>query len=207
MNKFYKLLFLIPIIIVGCKNTDINNKKFSQVIDNFDMNIYSIKGEKILSIKSPSSRYENSSNIINLDETTINLFKNNQTEYIINSNKSKLSDNKVLELNGNVIVKNTAQDADNLYANNFTWDIRNTKYLLLGDVEFENNNIYLSSNKAILNKANNVIEFFNPVKYKIKDSNNEGGYEINSENAFYNINTKSVSFTSSEKKVRSKIYF
>ena len=207
MNKFYKLLFLIPIIIVGCKNTDINNKKFSQVIDNFDMNIYSIKGEKILSIKSPSSRYENSSNIINLDETTINLFKNNQTEYIINSNKSKLSDNKVLELNGNVIVKNTAQDADNLYANNFTWDIRNTKYLLLGDVEFENNNIYLSSNKAILNKANNVIEFFNPVKYKIKDSNNEGGYEINSENAFYNIKTNSVSFTSKEDKVRSKIYF
>ena len=207
MNKFTKLLLLIPIIIIGCKNTDNTNKKFSQVIDKFDMNIFSTEGEKVLSIKSPSSRYENSSNIINLDETKIHLFKNNEIEYIINSNKSKLSDNKLLELSGNVLVKNTAQNADNLYANSFKWDISNTEYLLIGNVKFENNNIILSSNKAILNKASNIIEFFNPVKYKIKDINNESSYEINSENAYYDINTKSVSFTSREKKVRSKIFF
>ena len=98
MNKFSKLLLLIPIIIIGCKNTNHINSNFNQVIDKFDMNIYSTEGEKVLSIKSPSSRYENSSNIINLDETKIYLFKNNETEYIINSNKSKLSGNRILEL-------------------------------------------------------------------------------------------------------------
>ena len=55
--------------------------------------------------------------------------------------------------------------------------------------------------------SDNIIEFFNPVKYIIKDDNNEKQYEINSENAFYNINTESLSFSSKEKRVRSIIYF
>ncbi len=207
MNKFYKLLFLIPIFIVGCKSNSLINKDFIQVIDNIDMNIFSNDGEKLFSIKSPSSSYENNSNILKLEETTILTLKNNETEYIINSDKSKLSNNKLLELNGNVSVKNLTQEADKLYANSFTWDISNTEYVLIGNVKFENNTLTLSSNKAILNNADKIIKFFSPVKYKIKGRNKETVYEINSDNAYYNINTNSVSFTSKEDKVRSKIYF
>ena len=207
MNKLFKLLFLIPIFIVGCKSNSLINKDFSQVIDNIDMNIFSTEGEKLFSIKSPYSSYENNSNIFKLKETTIHILKNNETEYIITSDKSKLSNNKLLELKGNVSVKNFTQEADKLYANSFTWDISNTEYVLFGNVKFENNTLTLSSNKAILNKADSIIKFFSPVKYKLKESNNDNVYEINSENAFYNIKTNSVSFTSKEDKVRSKIYF
>ncbi len=35
----------------------------------------------------------------------------------------------------------------------------------------------------------------------------DSGYEINSENAYYNIDNKSVNFKSKEERVRSKIYF
>ena len=207
MNKLFKLLFLVPIFIVGCKSNSLINKDISQVIDNIDMNIFSSEGEKLFSIKSPYSSYENNSNIFKLKETTIHILKNNETEYIITSDKSKFSNNKLLELKGNVSVKNFTQEADKLYANSFTWDISNTEYVLFGNVKFENNTLTLSSNKAILNKADSIIKFFSPVKYKLKESNNDNVYEINSENAFYNINTKSVSFTSKEDKVRSKIYF
>ena len=207
MNKLFKLLFLIPIFIVGCKSNSLVNKDFSQVIDNIDMNIFSSDGEKLFSIKSPYSSYENNSNIFKLKETTIHILKNNETEYIITSDKSKLSNNKLLELKGNVSVKNFTQEADKLYANNFTWDISNTEYVLFGNVKFENKTLTLSSNKAILNNADSIIKFFSPVKYKLKESNNDNVYEINSENAFYNIKTNSVSFTSKEDKVRSKIYF
>ena len=41
----------------------------------------------------------------------------------------------------------------------------------------------------------------------IKDNNEEKRFEINSENAYYNIITKSVSFSSKKERVRSKIYF
>ena len=55
--------------------------------------------------------------------------------------------------------------------------------------------------------TDNIIEFFNPVKYIIKDENKENKYQINSENAYYNLNTESVSFEAKDKRVRSKIYF
>ena len=208
MNKIYKLLFIIPIIIAGCKTTEPDKKLIGQSIDNLDMNIFSKKGEKLFAIKSPNSIYIKENNTFKLEETIINLYKDNQTEYIISSDKSQLSkNNKLLELNGNVLVKTLIQHGEKLYANSFTWNILNSEYLLVGNVKFENNSITLSSDKAILNKDNNIIEFFNPVKYKIKDTNNKKAFEINSENAYYNINTKSVSFRSKEKRVRSKIYF
>ena len=208
MNKYYKLLFLIPIIIVGCKTQDIDNKKFSQSINSLNMNIFSNEGKKLITIVSPYSIYDKKKDTFNLNETTINLFKDNEIKYIINADRSILSNNnKLLELDDNVLVKTLNQNGDELYANSFIWNMENYEYLLVGNVKFENDSIILSSNKATLNKNDNIIKFFNPVKYKIKDSNNGRDFEINSENAYYNINTNSVSFTSSEERVKSKIYF
>ena len=73
-----------------------------------------------------------------------------------------------------------------MLANNFFWNINNSYYILLGNVKFENDSIILSSDKATLNSSN-IIEFFNPIRYVIKNGKNENSYEINSENAFYNI--------------------
>ena len=194
-------------LILGCTPSNFDNKKLVQKIDTLEMNIYSNEGNKLYSINSPRSIYDRNNNTFSLGKTTINLFKNNEMEYIITSDKSKLANNSSrLELNGAVELKSLLQNNDLLFANNFIWDIKETKYLLLGDVRFENNSVILISNKATLSK-DNVIEFFNPVKYTIKDKNNKRSYEINSENAFYDINTKSVSFKSTNKRVRSKIYF
>lgn len=207
MNKLYISLILIPILTYGCRIRDIDNNIYTQSIDSFTMNIFSNKGNKIFTIKSPYSSYNKENNIFNLKDTTIYLFKDNEPEYIINSDNSKLSNNKLLELKGNVLLKTLLRENDVIYANSFTWNIDNSEYLLTGNVKFENNTIALSSNKAILNKGNDIIEFFNPVKYIIKSRANKNSYEINSENAYYDINTKSVSFRSIEKRVRSKIYF
>ena len=208
MNRSYKLIFLIPLIIFGCKNNEIDERYLSQSINTLDMNIFSKNGEKLLSIKSPHSEFDKERNTFNLKETTINLFKDKKLEYIINSDKSKLSNNnKLIELNGNVLVNTITQKDDKLTANSFTWNIQNSEYLLEGNVKLENSSVTLSSNKAILKKSDNMIEFFNPVKYKINGSTKDSGYQINSENAFYNIDTKSLNFISKEARVRSKIYF
>ena len=207
MNKLYISLILIPILTYGCRIRDIDDNIYTQSIDSFTMNIFSNKGNKIFTIKSPYSSYNKENNIFNLKDTTIYLFKDNEPQYIINSDNSKLSNNKLLELKGNVLLKTLLRENDVIYANSFTWNIDNSEYLLTGNVKLENNTIALSSNKAILNKGNDIIEFFNPVKYIIKSRANKNSYEINSENAYYDINTKSVSFRSIEKRVRSKIYF
>ena len=208
MNRFYKLLFLISIIIVGCKNKEIGNNTISQSINSLHMNIFSNEGKKLLSIKSPYSNYDNQKNTFNLKETTIKLFNDNENEYIITSDKSKLSNNnKLVELNGNVLIKSLIKKEDKLYSNNFIWNIEKSEFLLVGNVKFKNYSITLSSDKAILNKTNNIIEFFNPVKYTVNNGNNQSGYEVKSENAYYNIVTKSVNFKSKEQTVRSRIYF
>jgi len=193
--------------MLGCAPSVIDENKVIQKIDSLDMTIFSKSGDKIYSITSPNSSYNNNELKFELRKPTINIFKGEETKYIISSEKSTLSDNnKLLKLKGNVKLKTLKKDGDLLYADNFIWNIENTYYLLEGNIKFENQNIILNSGKAILG-SNNIIEFFNPVKYIIKDENNENKYEINSENAYYNLTTESVSFNAKDKRVKSKIYF
>ena len=58
MNRWYKLFLILPIIIIGCKNKKIDEKYLSQSINTLDMNIFSKEGEKLISIKSPYSKYD-----------------------------------------------------------------------------------------------------------------------------------------------------
>jgi len=197
----------MPILILGCTTNVIEENKVEQKIDRLDMDIFSNKGEKIYSIKSPYSSFDKNEQQFQLRKTVINIFKGGETKYIIKSDESTLSDNnKLLELKGNVNLKTISEDRDILYADNFIWNIDETNYSLRGNIRFENKNIILISSKAKLG-SDNIIEFFNPVKYMIKDNKNENKYEINSENAYYDIDSKSVSFRAKNKRVRSIIYF
>ena len=207
MSKIFRLIIFLPFVLVGCAPNVIDENKVIKKIDSLDMNIFSKKGEKIYSITSPYSSYDNNELKFQLGDTTIKIFKNEEIKYIINSDKSTLSNNnKLLKLKGNVKLKTLNQDDDILYADNFTWNLKKDNYLLEGNIRFENKNIILNSSKATLGKEN-IIEFFNPVKYIIKDNNNNDKYEIRSENAFYNFNTESISFKAKDKRVRSIIYF
>tara|TARA_B100000945_G_scaffold285273_1_gene255437 strand:- start:57 stop:680 length:624 start_codon:yes stop_codon:yes gene_type:complete len=207
MNKIYRLIIFLSVVILGCTPSLKEENKVIQKIDSLDMNIFSNKGDKIYSITSPYSSYDNNEQKFQLKKTTINIFKGERTKYIINSDNSILSDNnKLLKLKGNVKLKTLKKDQDILYADNFIWNIEETYYLLEGNIRFENKNIILNSGRAKLG-SDNIIEFFNPVKYIIKDNNNENKYIINSENAYYNINTESISFKAKDKRVRSIIYF
>ena len=50
MNRWYKLFLILPIIIIGCKNKEIDEKYLSQSINTLDMNIFSKEGEKLISM-------------------------------------------------------------------------------------------------------------------------------------------------------------
>jgi len=193
--------------MLGCAPNVIDENKVIQKIDSLDMTIFSKSGDKIYSITSPNSIYNKRKLRFELKKPIINIFKGKETKYIISSKESTLSENnKLLKLKGNVKLKTLKKDEDILYADNFIWNIDEKNYLLRGNIRFENKNIILYSGKAVLG-SDNIIEFFNPVKYIIKDENNENKYEINSENAYYNLITDSVSFKAKDKRVKSIIYF
>ena len=207
MNSFYKLIIFFPAFIIGCSPNVIEENKILKRIDSLNMNIFSNTGDKIYSITSPNSTYDKIKLEFNLKKTTISIFDGENIKYIINSDTSTLSDNnKLVKLKGNIELRSINQDNDYLYGDNLIWNIDESIYKLIGNVIFENSNVKLSSNKAILAK-DDIIEFFNPVKYIIKGDNNEKKYEINSENAYYNLNTESLSFEAKDERVRSKIYF
>ena len=193
--------------MLGCAPSVIDENKVIQKIDSLDMTIFSKSGDKKYSITSPNSSYDNIELKFELKKPIINILNGKETKYIISSEESTLSDNnKLLKLKGNVKLKTLKNNEDILNADNFIWNIENTNYLLEGNIRFENQNIILNSGKAILG-SDNIIEFFNPVKYIIKDENNDNKYEINSENAYYNLNNESVSFEAKDKRVKSIIYF
>jgi hypothetical protein len=207
MSKIYRLIIFLPFFILGCAPNVIDENKVIQKIDSLDMNIFSKRGDKIYSITSPNSSYDIIELKFELKKPIINIFDGENTKYIISSEESTLSNNnKLLKLKGNVKLKTLKKEEDILYADIFIWNIEKANYLLEGNIRFENQNIILNSGKAILGQ-DNIIEFFNPVKYIIKDDNNDTKYEINSENAYYNLNTESVSFKAKDKKVKSIIYF
>ena len=208
MNNFYKFIaILLPITILGCAPNAIDDNKVTKTINSLDMNIYSKAGEIIYTIASPYSSYDSIKDKFKLKKTTINIFIDGKKKYIINSNESTLSDNnKVVELKGNVKLKTIKEDEDYLYGDNFIWKIDETKYLLTGNIRFENKNVVLTSSKAKLD-FENIIEFFNPVKYIIKDEYNANKTITKSENAYYNLDSESLSFKAKDKRVRSKIYF
>ncbi|MCR8531984.1 LPS export ABC transporter periplasmic protein LptC [Prochlorococcus marinus] len=207
MSKNYRLIIFLTLFMLGCAPSVIDKNKVIQKIDSLDMTIFSKSGDKIYSITSPNSSYDNIELKFELKKPIINILNGKETKYIISSEESTLSDNnKILKLKGNVKLKTLKKNEDIINADNFIWNIENTNYLLEGNIRFENQNIILNSGKAILD-SDNIIEFFNPVKYIIKDENNENKYEINSENAFYNLNTESVSFEAKDKRVKSIIYF
>ena len=59
----------------------------------------------------------------------------------------------------------------------------------------------------MFDKKDDIILFYNPIKYNYKDEEGIRKYNISSENAYYNISTKDVIFKSKNDKVKSKLIF
>ena len=151
MSNIFRLIFFLPLVTLGCAPTLIEENKIIQKIDTLDMNIFSKEGDKIYSITSPNSSYDNIELKFELKKPIINIFNGKETKYIISSEESTLSDNnKLLKLKRNVKLKTLKNKEDILNADNFIWNIENTNYLLEGNIRFENQNIILNSGKAIL---------------------------------------------------------
>ena len=208
MSNIYSYIIFLAFAILGCSTNKIEENKAIQKIDSLDMNIFSKKGELVYSMTSPNSIYNKIKLNYESDKPIINIFNGDEIKYIISSNESILSDNnKLLKLKGNVKLKTLNQDGEFIDADNFVWNLKeNNNYLLEGNIKFEDQNIILYSGKAKLG-SDNIIKFFNPVKYIVKGENNDNKFETTSENAYYNLDTKSLSFKATDKRVKSVIYF
>ena len=77
--------------MLGCAPNVINENKVIQKIDSLDMTIFSENGDKIYSISSPNSSYDNIELGFKLKNPIINIHNGEETIYIISSEEYLVS--------------------------------------------------------------------------------------------------------------------
>ena len=139
MRNIYRFVIFIPLLILGCAPNVIEDNKVIQKIDRLHMNIFSISGEKIYSVTSQYSKYNNIEFKFELKKPIINIFNGKETKYIITSEESTLSDNnKLLNLKGNVKLKTLNQENDIEYDNDWGDDlVQGSDDVNLDDVDLD----------------------------------------------------------------------
>ena len=208
MNRFFYLIFILsPFLISSCYVRTKQVDKPVLIIEKFNLNHYSKNGSKLYMLETPYSVFNQTDQTYLLNETNIKFFEKDDVKYNVNSDSAKLLNNKFLELKGNVKINDFNNDKTIIKSNNLSWDIDKSEFILEGNVLLVNNIVNLSSSKALFDKKEDIIIFYNPIKYNYKDEEGIKKFNISAENAYYNILTKDVIFESINDKVRSKLIF
>ena len=208
MNRiFYLICILSTLFISSCNVSTKKTNKSVLIIEDFNLNHYSKNGTKVYMLETPYSVFNQTDQSYLLNKTNIKFFDKENVKYNVNSDSAKLLNNKFLELKGNVEINDFNNNKTIIKSNNLFWDIDKSEFILEGKVSLVNNIINLSSSKALFDKKDDIILFYNPIKYNYKDEEGIRKYNISSENAYYNISTKDVIFKSKNDKVKSKLIF
>ena len=208
MNRiFYLICILSSLFISSCNVSTKKINKSVLIIEDFNLNHYSKNGTKVYMLESPYSVFNQTDQSYLLKKTNIKFFDKEDVKYNVNSDSAMLLNNKFLELKGNVEINDFNNNKTIIKSNNLFWDIDKSEFILEGKVSLVNNIINLSSSKALFDKKDDIILFYNPIKYNYKDEEGIRKYNISSENAYYNISTKDVIFKSKNDKVKSKLIF
>ena len=208
MNRIIHLIcILLSLFISSCNVSTKKVDKSNLIIEDFNLNHYSKNGIKLYTLDTPYSVFNQIDQSYLLNKTNIKFYDKENVKYNVNSDSAKLLNNKFLELKGNVEINDFNNDKTIIKSNNLFWDIDKSEFILEGNVSLVNNIINLSSSKALFDKKEDIIMFYNPIKYNYKDEEGIRKYNISSENAYYNISTKDVIFKSKNNKVKSKLVF
>ncbi len=208
MNRFiYLFCILSSLLITSCNVSTKKLDKSVLIIEKFNLNHYSKNGSKLYTLETPYSVFNQTDLSYLLNKTNIKFYDKENIKYNVNSDSSKLLNNKFLELKGNVEIYDFNTDKTIIKSNNLFWDIGKTEFILEGNVSLVNNTINLKSSKALFDKKDDTIIFYNPIKYNYKNEDGVRKYNISSENAYYNISTKDVIFKSNNNKVKSRLVF
>ena len=208
MNRIFCLIFIVSsLFISSCNVSTKKTNKSVLIIEDFNLKHYSKNGSKLYMLETPYSVLNQTDQSYLLNKTNIKFFDQENVKYNVNSDSAKLLNNKFLELKGNVEINDFNNNKTIIKSNNLFWDIDKSEFILEGKVSLVNNIINLSSSKASFDKKDDIILFYNPIKYNYKDEEGIRKYNISSENAYYNISTKNVIFKSKDDKVKSKLIF
>ena len=79
MSNICRLIIFLPLFMLGCTPNVIDENKLIQKIESLDMTIFSKSGDKIYSISSPNSSYDNIELEFELKKPIINVLDGDET--------------------------------------------------------------------------------------------------------------------------------
>ena len=200
------LIFSIYFLLSSC-STSTRKIHSNLVIDDFSLTHFEINGDKSYAISSPKSVFIKDIQIYKLDKTKILFFEENKENYIIYSKKSSLSNfNNDIKLEGDVKLFDINNKANTISANKAFWNIDRKEITLTGDVILNNESINLISSKAILD-SNDIVKFFYPVKYRYLNNSSNLNYKVRADNAYYDLEKKTLRFETKNERIKSKFNF
>ena len=200
------LIFSIYFLLSSC-STSTRKIHSNLAIDDFSLTHFEINGDKSYAISSPKSVFIKDIQIYKLDKTKILFFEENKENYIIYSKKSSLSNfNNDIKLEGDVKLFDINNKANTISANKAFWNIDRKEITLTGDVILNNESINLISSKAILD-SNDIVKFFYPVKYRYLNNSSNLNYKVRADNAYYDLEKKTLRFETKNERVKSKFNF
>ena len=83
MSNNYRLIIFLPLFMLGCAPNVIDENQVIHKIDRLDMTIFSKSGDKIYSITSPNSSYDNIELKFELKKPFINIFNGEETNILL----------------------------------------------------------------------------------------------------------------------------
>ena len=206
INRLF--IFSIYLLLTSGCSRSIREIDSNLEIDDFSMTHFKNNGNKIYAITSPKSTFIKDVQIYKLDKTEIFFFEKNKVNYIINSKKSSLlNNNNDIKLDGDVKLYDLNNKDNTITANKAFWNINKFEFVLVGDVIFNNKSVNLISSKAVLNKNVNLIKFFKPVKYRYLNNTSTLNYKVKADNAYYDLENKTLRFESKNERIKSKLNF
>ena len=201
------VLLLLSSCYVQPKN-NISESVFS-VIKNFKLEQKKEDDSLNFMIESPEAYINPGNDIVNIKNSTITIYKYDKPKLIINSNVAIFNrKNNTINCSGDIVIDQIDAKDNKLTAENIMWNIQNSTIHISGDVKLRTNSSYIISDNAYYDQNEGILDFTQIKKYEVyrKSGQIEIPFiSINSDNATWDNEEKSLIFYSPDKQVRSTI--
>jgi len=168
-------------------------------------------GSRNFIFKSPEAQFDLINNLVFANNSSINVYTNDEMKFLINSKKSIINNNlNIITLDDGINVSLYDKEKSILKANKIIWDINNSLMDIKGNIFLKNNQYLLRAGSALYKKSVGIIYFSNIKSYELytlKNGANNTFLKVYADNAEVSIENKSLKFKSLDgKNVITNIY-
>ncbi len=212
MNKLLKyksisFFFLLVILLSSCSkkpdNKENSSFKFKDIyVEQADKN-----GIKQFTFKTKKAKINELDKSIKAKDSLVIFFQSNKPTYKLTSNTSNLTGNgeKIL-LDSGIEMISLLNDDFSIKAERIIWLKELAQATVDGNIIAKIKGSRFLAKKAIYNHKKNIVKFTGIDEYNYSNLHNKAKISIQAENALWNGDINTITFTNNESKVLTKIF-